>query len=55
MNCENDLCVYNSKGKCIIEEISVDSSGMCAACIYPNIDEKILEKAKNNFLERYKD
>lgn len=50
MNCENNYCVYNSENKCILDEISIDAVGMCAECIYPNIDKQILDKYKNKFL-----
>lgn len=55
MNCENKFCIYQSKGKCILEEIDIDSLGMCADCIYPDIDEKILNQAKLRLLNLYKE
>lgn len=53
MNCENNFCIYQNKDKCILDEISIDSSGMCTECIYPNIDEKILNQAKLKLLKKY--
>ena len=53
MNCENNFCIYQSKGKCVLGEVSIDSLGMCAECIYPNIDEKILNQAKSKLLMDY--
>ena len=50
MNCENNLCVYWNNGKCILGEISIDASGVCADCIYVNIDENILKNARKKFL-----
>ena len=52
MVCENNYCVYNSDNECILEKISIDTLGMCTECIYPDIDEKILKKYKNEFLNR---
>ncbi len=46
MKCENKFCIYQCKGKCIIKEVSIDDLGMCSQCIYPSIDEKILNIAK---------
>jgi len=59
MDCENLCCIYQSKGECTVEEIGIDMMGMCTTCIYPDIDNIILEKAKkellNKFMERDKD
>ncbi len=53
MNCENFFCIYQSKGKCVSGKVSIDYLGMCTECIYPDIDEKILEKAKLKLLKEY--
>ena len=46
MKCDNNLCIYNEKEKCILTEISVDGMGTCSECIYPDIEEGILLQAK---------
>ncbi len=53
MKCENNLCVYQLNGKCILNKISIDSLGMCAECILPDFDEKTLNESKESFLKRY--
>lgn len=53
MKCENNFCIYCSKGKCIIEIVSIDSMGMCTECIYPDINEEILNQAKSELLKKY--
>jgi len=53
MNCENIFCIYQSKGKCVLSEVELDSSGMCLDCIYPDIDEDILNRAKLKLLKKY--
>lgn len=53
MKCENSFCIYQSDGDCILKEISIDNLGMCADCIYPNIDEKVLNQAKLKLLKYY--
>ena len=55
MNCENKFCIYQSEGECILEEIDIDSLGMCADCIYPDIDEEVLNQAKLRLLNFYKE
>ncbi len=49
MECENIYCVYCKNNKCLLERITIDISGLCQECIYATIDNKILEKAKNEF------
>ena len=53
MKCENSFCIYQSKGKCILNKVDIDSLGMCAECIYPDIDEEILNQAKLKLLKNY--
>ena len=53
MNCENTFCIYQSKGKCLLCKVEIDSLGMCTECIYPDIDEEILNKAKSELLKKY--
>ena len=47
MKCENELCLYEQKGKCILETIELDIIGQCTSCIYVDIPKKDLEKYKN--------
>ena len=51
MKCENNYCIYQYEDKCILDEISIDSLGMCTECIYPDIDEKTLNEAKTKNLK----
>ena len=53
MNCENSFCIYQSKGKCILKNVDINNFGMCTECIYPNIDEKIIDDAKLKLLKKY--
>ncbi|MBO5105658.1 MAG: hypothetical protein J6C29_02055 [Clostridia bacterium] len=53
MKCENNFCIYQSDGDCILKEISIDNLGTCADFIYPNIDEKVLNQAKLKLLKYY--
>ena len=51
MVCENDLCIYQKDGKCILREISIDGRGICAEFILPNIAKDILESVKKETIE----
>ena len=53
MKCENNFCIYQNNGRCILDKIDIDSLGMCAECIYPDIDEKTLNQAKLKLLKKY--
>ena len=53
MNCENSFCIYQSKGRCILETVDINSLGMCTECIYPNIDEDLINQAKLKLLKQY--
>ena len=55
MKCENALCIYESNGECVLEEISLDYMGCCSECIYPEIDPKYLKLLKKRVLDKYKD
>ena len=55
MKCENDFCIYEANGKCILDEISINSLGACDECIYPNIDRDYLEKQKQKLLKKYEE
>lgn len=46
MKCENCFCIYQSDNKCTLDEISLDSSGMCIDCFYVDIAEETLMSAK---------
>ena len=54
MKCENRFCIYQYKGNCTLDEINIDSSGMCTECIRPDIDEDFLTKEKIKLLNIYK-
>lgn len=53
MICENVFCIYQFNGKCHAETINIDRLGMCTECIYPDIDENILNDAKLALLKKY--
>ena len=47
MNCENWLCIYEEKGKCVLKNIEIDAAGMCKECININLKEEKLQEIKN--------
>ncbi len=52
MNCENRFCIYCNSAKCTLNEINIDSMGMCGACIIIDLDDDILKPVKRKILEQ---
>jgi len=44
--CENEYCVYNRTLKCTLENININSLGMCDDCIMVELDKGFLEAEK---------
>jgi len=53
MKCAFDYCIYNKDFFCILDEIEINSIGMCEACIVVSIPEKELQSFKEKELEKY--
>ena len=58
MSCDFDYCIYNQGLQCVLENIQINSLGMCDACMIITIDKDYLEENKEKQLqditERYK-
>ena len=50
MNCEQEYCIYNNNGDCILQNISINSLGMCDDCMTITLDKKLLTKFKEREL-----
>ena len=50
MNCENEFCIYQEDGVCIRDDISLDITGQCIECIYVDLEDDVLKKAKQKLL-----
>lgn len=50
MECQNKFCVYWSGGYCVLREVHLDIQGCCQDCIYMEIPETDLRKARENTL-----
>ena len=55
MECENSLCIYERDRKYILEKIFVNMLGICDDCIYPSIDDEVLNSLKEKTLKRLED
>lgn len=47
MKCENLYCIYEQNGKCILDEIEINSVGMCSECILLPIPIDAADKMKS--------
>ena len=52
MICENDYCIYWHKNRCILDEIYLNSMGVCESCINITIPEKELERLREEQLAK---
>ncbi len=50
MECENEFCIYEKDGICILDKISLDVQGSCKSCVYVNVDDDELKKIKKKTL-----
>ncbi len=53
MYCENNFCVYCSELRCVLDNISINISGMCTECILINIEDSILNIKKKEMLSDF--
>jgi hypothetical protein len=53
LNCENYFCIYEENGKCILDKIELDILGQCTECIYVNLEQDVLNDAKQKLLKKY--
>lgn len=44
--CENEFCIYQFEGKCILETVRLDIQGSCLDCVYIDIDKDVLNSLK---------
>lgn len=53
ISCENCFCIYWKADACTFDEISLDVQGSCRDCIYVDLPEEQLQRARAALLERY--
>lgn len=50
--CGNEFCIYQKKGTCILESITLDVQGTCLDCIYVRIEKDALNTLKEKSLNK---
>ena len=53
ISCENDFCIYQKNGHCILNSIELNTFGACDSCIYININNKQLKEEKLKLLNKF--
>ncbi len=48
--CQNEFCIYQKQGNCILKSIQLDTQGTCIDCIYINVEEDTLNNLKEKIL-----
>ncbi len=43
VNCDNEFCIYEENGVCVLEKIELNNCGCCKYCRYASINEEILQ------------
>lgn len=50
LSCENEFCIYQKQGTCILESVQLDIQGNCVDCIYINVEKDTLNNLKEKLL-----
>ncbi len=50
ISCENEFCIYQKQGKCILKSVHLDIQGNCQDSIYVNFEEETLNEHKEKLL-----
>ena len=53
VSCENEFCIYQKQGTCILESVQLDIQGNCIDCICINIEENTLNNQKDKLLKDF--
>ena len=55
LSCENEFCIYQKQGRCILESVQLDIQGNCVECIHINVEENVLKDLKEKLLNDLQD
>ncbi len=55
MRCENNFCIYCNEYKCTLDEINIDTIGLCTECILIDLDDDTLNEQKKKILSSYEE
>ena len=55
LSCENEFCIYQKQGECILKSVQLDIQGNCMECIYINVEQDTLDTLKEKLLKTLQD
>ena len=50
LSCQNEFCIYQKQGTCILDRIELDMRGNCVDCIWLNIGKETVDDLKDKLL-----
>ena len=50
--CENEFCIYQKQGVCILGSVHLDIQGKCTECLYVTVEEDTLDTLKEELLKK---
>lgn len=50
--CENELCIYQEKNRCLLRKVDIGEVGICTDCIQVQLDATELKNRKKKALDR---
>lgn len=53
--CENEFCIYQKHGICILESVHLDVQGNCLDCMYIYLEKNELKNLKEKSLRDLQD
>lgn len=51
LSCENEFCIYQRRGNCILQSVQLDIQGNCIDCVVIHIEKDALNNLKEKLLE----
>ena len=53
VSCDNEFCIYQAQGGCILEQVQLDIQGNCTNCMYIRVEDETLRELKQKLLRDY--
>lgn len=55
LSCENEFCIYQKHGICILKSVHLDIQGNCLDCMYIHFEENVVKNLKDKYLRSLQD
>lgn len=54
-SCENEFCIYQKEGHCVLDSIELDAKGNCRESITIEVEKNLLISLKEKLLKEMQD